>query len=76
MAKAELLDRQVRLFDGQIDREVTPAVADRFDRLSTFYTRMREAIEGAMADQAGSATRSTAAEVPESFGSRSATRAR
>lgn len=76
VAKAELLDRQVRLFGGQVDRDVAPVVADRFDRLSTFYTRMREAIEGAIADQAGSATRSTEAEVPESFGSNSATRAR
>lgn len=76
VAKAELLDRQVRLFGGQLDREVAPVVADRFNRLSMFYTRMREAIESAIAGQAGSATRPAEAEAPESRGKRSATRSR
>ncbi|MCJ2188059.1 GbsR/MarR family transcriptional regulator [Novosphingobium beihaiensis] len=76
VAKAELLDRQVRMFDGQIDRDVPPAVADRFERLSTFYTRMREAIESAIAAQAGSATRSAGADTSDSRGRSSASRAR
>lgn len=46
VAKAELLDRQVRLFAGQADREVPEAVADRFRRIGAFYTEMRTAIEG------------------------------
>lgn len=54
VAKAELLDRQVRLFAGQLDREVPAPVADRFERISAFYTRMRGAIEEVIADQAGS----------------------
>jgi DNA-binding transcriptional regulator GbsR (MarR family) len=66
VAKAELLDRQVRLFSGQVDREVPTAVAERFTRISAFYTRMREAIEGVITDQDAS----------ESRGKSSATRAR
>ena len=69
VAKAELLDRQVRMFSGQLDRAVPPAVADRFERISAFYTRMREAIEGAIADQA-------AEDTAESRGRSTATRAR
>lgn len=59
VAKAELLDRQVRMFDAQRGRGVAPAVAERFDRLATFYTAMRAAIEAVIADQAGSAARAT-----------------
>ena len=66
VAKAELLDRQVRMFSGQIDREVPAAVAERFTQISAFYTRMREAIEGVITDQDAS----------ESRGKSSATRAR
>ncbi|MEE4453923.1 GbsR/MarR family transcriptional regulator [Novosphingobium resinovorum] len=52
IAKAELLDRQVRLFAGQRDRAIPATVAERFSRLGGFYTVMREAIEGVIADQA------------------------
>lgn len=74
VAKAELLDRQVRLFDGELGRAVPPAVADRFERISAFYTRMREAIEYVVADQTGTAGRSTG--VADIRGRSSATRAR
>lgn len=76
VAKAELLDRQVRLFGGQLDRPVPSVVANRFEHLSAFYTRMREAIEGAIADQATCGERPIGKGTPESRGRRSATRAR
>ena len=75
VAKAELLERQVRMFSGQLDRTVPDAVAERFERLCAFYTRMREAIEDVIADQAGTGS-AAAAEGTESRGRRSATRAR
>ncbi|MFC0206124.1 GbsR/MarR family transcriptional regulator [Novosphingobium soli] len=77
-AKAELLERQVRLFAGQRERDIPGLVADRLDRISAFYTAMRGAIEGVIADQAGSATRAAATGAePESMrASSSATRAR
>lgn len=76
VAKAELLDRQVRMFAGQRERDLPEAVTERFGRMSEFYTRMREAIEGVIADQAGSATRAAVSDISESRGRRSATRAR
>lgn len=76
VAKAELLDRQVRLFGGQLDRPVPSVVANRFEHLSAFYTRMREAIEGAIADQATCGERSMDDGTSESRSRRSATRAR
>lgn len=69
VAKAELLDRQVRLFGGQLDRGVPPNVAARFERLSAFYSCMCEAIESGIAGQAGSGD-------ADNRGRRSATRAR
>lgn len=48
--KAQLLDRQVRLFAGQRERDISAPVADRFARISAFYTAMREAIEGVIAE--------------------------
>ncbi|WP_404479747.1 GbsR/MarR family transcriptional regulator [Novosphingobium sp. BL-52-GroH] len=48
VAKAELLERQVRMFSAQQDRDVPAAVAARFAHLSGFYTAMREAIESAI----------------------------
>lgn len=75
--KAALLDRQVRLFSGQRERDIPDAVADRFERISQFYTAMRTAIEGVIADQAGSAMRSTTTDDGvENRASRSATLAR
>lgn len=75
--KAALLDRQVRLFSGQRERDIPDAVADRFERISQFYTAMRTAIESVIADQAGSAMRSTATDDgAENRASRSATLAR
>lgn len=53
--KAHLLERQVRLFSAQRERGVADAAADRFARISAFYTAMREAIEGVIADYASSA---------------------
>lgn len=61
--KAQLLDRQVRLFAGQRERDITAPVADRFVRISAFYTAMREAIEGVIAE-------------PQSESERTATRTR
>lgn len=51
VAKAELLERQVRLFSAQGSRDIPEAVAERFDQLSEFYTAMRGAIEGVIADR-------------------------
>lgn len=76
VAKAELLDRQVRMFTGQRGEGVPDAVADRFERLSGFYTEMRAAIEGVIDRQAGSGTRSAAEGAAESLPRKSATRAR
>ncbi len=76
VAKAELLDRQVRMFTNQRDRGVDGAVADRFERLSGFYTQMRAAIEGVIDCQAGSGTRSVGTGEVESLPRKSATRAR
>lgn len=55
-AKADLLDRQVRLFNGQRDRAIPAVAADRFARLGTFYTAMRAAIEGVIAEEAEAET--------------------
>lgn len=75
--KAALLDRQVRLFSGQRERDIPDAVADRFERISQFYTAMRAAIEGVIADQAGSAMRSAGTDDgAENRARRSATLAR
>lgn len=49
-AKSDLLERQVRLFSGQADRALPAQVADRFERIATFYTAMRRAIDGAIAE--------------------------
>ncbi|WP_159980698.1 MULTISPECIES: GbsR/MarR family transcriptional regulator [unclassified Novosphingobium] len=77
VAKAELLERQVRMFKGQRGRAVPDVVAERFDRISEFYTAMRVAIEGVIACQAGSAIRSAAAaDEDESPARKTATRAR
>lgn len=77
LAKAELLDRQVRMFAGQQERDLPDAVAERFGRISEFYTRMREAIEAVIADQAVSATRAAGvSDIAQRRGRRSATRAR
>lgn len=57
VAKAELLERQVRLFSAQGSRDIPEAVAERFDQLSEFYTAMRGAIEGVIADRRESRTR-------------------
>lgn len=75
-AKADLLDRQVRMFGAQTERAIPDRVAERFDRLSKFYTAMRQAIEGVIADQAGSGTRSSAAVEAESASRSSNSRAR
>jgi hypothetical protein len=75
--KAALLDRQVRMFAAQQDRAIPDAVADRFARMSDFYTAIRTAIEGVIADQAGSGTRSVGVVgEAESLPRKSATRAR
>ncbi|HUD27835.1 MAG TPA: helix-turn-helix domain-containing protein [Novosphingobium sp.] len=77
VAKAELLDRQVRLFTAQRDRKVPDAAAERLERMSDFYTAIRAAIEGVIADQAGSGTRSLeAVGAAESLPRKCATRAR
>lgn len=76
VAKAELLERQVRMFAGQRERALPGAVTERFSRLSEFYTDMREAIEGVIADQAGSATRGSVADLSARRGKSSTTRAR
>lgn len=75
IAKAELLERQVRMFNGQRGRAVPAAVAERFDRLSEFYTAMRAAIEGVIAGQAGSAIRSAATDEDESPAGKTVSRA-
>ncbi|KMS52577.1 transcriptional regulator [Novosphingobium barchaimii LL02] len=75
VAKAELLERQVRLFTGQRGRAVPDAVAERFDRLSEFYTAMRAAIEDVIARQTGSANLSAEADEDESPTIKTASRA-
>ncbi|PNU03835.1 GbsR/MarR family transcriptional regulator [Novosphingobium guangzhouense] len=76
--KAQLLDRQVRLFTAQRERDIAAPVAQRFARISEFYTAMRSAIEGVTADQAGSVSRPVRAgeDAEASRSSSSATRAR
>lgn len=76
VAKAELLERQVRMFSAQRERDIPDAVASRLERMSGFYTAMRDAIEGVIAAQAGSATRSVEADSAPSPGRRAATRSR
>ncbi|MFD2134762.1 hypothetical protein ACFSLT_05085 [Novosphingobium resinovorum] len=50
VAKAQLLDRQVRLFADQRERDIAAPVAERFARIGAFYTAMREAIEHVVSD--------------------------
>jgi DNA-binding transcriptional regulator GbsR (MarR family) len=50
VAKAQLLDRQVRLFADQRERDIAGPVAERFARIGAFYTAMREAIEHVVSD--------------------------
>lgn len=51
VAKAELLERQVRLFAAQGGRALPETVTERFERLAGFYTAMRGAIEAVIADR-------------------------
>lgn len=77
VAKAELLDRQVRIFAGQTQRTLPEAVSRRFDRLGAFYTAMRQAIEAVIEnDQAVAATRSVEAAGTESCDKSPAARTR
>lgn len=58
--KAQLLDRQVRLFADQRQRDIAAPVAERFARIGAFYTAMREAIEHVVADAQSARTEEAA----------------
>lgn len=58
IAKAELLDRQVRMFTNESARALPDTVSERFNRISEFYTDMRKAMENVIQAHAHSRTRS------------------